>query len=142
MLDYAQGDYETSASMMAAIKCQDDRVGERGARPEWMWEFWQNDWVFRRESEVWGKFPSLLACLQLTPPVECPLPSLSHLLENPRVRDTDSLVICVQIHCPVGPSMPQQPSVYYVPRDLLDGLESSLDNPSEFNFSYSIFRAG
>jgi len=56
MLDYAQGDYETSASMMAAIKCQDDRVGERGARPEWMWEFWQNDWVFRRESEVWGKF--------------------------------------------------------------------------------------
>lgn len=68
MLDYAQGDYETSASMMAAIKCQDDRVGERGARPEWIWEFWQNDWVFRRESEVWGKFPSLLACLQLTPP--------------------------------------------------------------------------
>jgi len=68
MLDYAQGDYETSASMMAAIKCQDDRVGERGARPEWIWEFWQNDWVFRRESEVWGKFPSLFACLQLTPP--------------------------------------------------------------------------
>lgn len=61
------------------------------------------------------------------------MPSLSHLLENPRVRDTDSLVICVQIHCPVGPSIPQQPSVYYVPRDLLDGLESSLDNPSEFN---------
>ncbi|KIM46330.1 hypothetical protein M413DRAFT_441413 [Hebeloma cylindrosporum] len=114
MLDYAQGDYETSASMMAAIKCQDDRVGERGARPEWIWEFWQNDWVFRRESEVW----------------ECPLPSLTHLLENPRVRDTDSLVICVQIHCPVGPTIPQQPSVYYVPRDLLDGLESSLDNPN------------
>lgn len=65
--------------------------------------------------------------------IECPLPSLSHLLENSRVRDTDSLVICVQIHCPVGPSIPQQPSVYYVPRDLLDGLESSLDNPSEFD---------
>ena len=55
MLDYDQGDYETSASMMAAIKCQDDRVGERGARPDWVWEFWQNDWVFRRESEVWGE---------------------------------------------------------------------------------------
>ena len=58
MLDFppSQGDYETCASMMAAIKCQDDRVGERGARPEWIWEFWQNDWVFRRESEVWGSY--------------------------------------------------------------------------------------
>ena len=56
LLDFPQGDYETYASMMAAIKCQDDRVGERGARPEWIWEFWQNDWVFRRESEVWGSY--------------------------------------------------------------------------------------
>ena len=55
MMDYAQGDYETSASMMAGIKCQDDRIGERGARPDWVWEFWQNNWVFRQESEVWGK---------------------------------------------------------------------------------------
>ncbi|KAF9534771.1 hypothetical protein CPB83DRAFT_842918 [Crepidotus variabilis] len=112
MVDFAQDDYEAYASMMAAIKCQDDRAGERGARPEWVWEFWQNDWVFRRGSEVW----------------ECPLPSLSSLLENPRIRETDSLVICIQIHCPVGPSIPQQPSVYYVPKDLLDGLEASLDN--------------
>lgn len=43
------------------------------------------------------------------------------------------MVICVQIHCPTGPFVPQQPSVYYVPRDLLDGLEASLDNPSEDN---------
>ncbi|CAA7259631.1 unnamed protein product [Cyclocybe aegerita] len=114
LLDFAQGDYETHASMMAAIKCQDDRAGERGARPDWVWEYWQNDWVFRRESEVW----------------ECPLPSLSSLLENPRIQETDSIVICVQIHCPVGPSVPQQPSVYYVPKDLLDGLEASLDNPN------------
>ena len=56
LLDFPQGDYETCASMMAAIKCQDDRVGERGVRPEWIWEFWQNDWVFRRESEVWGSY--------------------------------------------------------------------------------------
>jgi hypothetical protein len=56
LLDFLQGDYETCASIMAAIKCQDDRVGERGARPEWIWEFWQNDWVFRRESEVWGSY--------------------------------------------------------------------------------------
>ncbi|PPQ63428.1 hypothetical protein CVT24_004938 [Panaeolus cyanescens] len=60
--------------------------------------------------------------------IECPLPSLSSLLENSRIRETDSFVICVQIHCPVGPSIPQHPSVYYVPKDLLDGLEASLDN--------------
>jgi hypothetical protein len=63
--------------------------------------------------------------------IECPLSSLTSLLENPRIRDTDSLVICIQIHCPVGPSIPQQPSVCYVPKDLLDGLEASLDNPSQ-----------
>ena len=46
--------FETSASMMTAIKCQDDRVGERGARAEWIWEFWQDRWKFRLDSEVWG----------------------------------------------------------------------------------------
>ena len=60
LLDFPQGDYETCASMMAAIKCQDDRVGERGVRPEWIWEFWQNDWVFRRESEVWGSYYNII----------------------------------------------------------------------------------
>jgi hypothetical protein len=134
LLDFPQGDYETCASMMAAIKCQDDRVGERGARPEWIWEFWQNDWVFRRESEVWGSYYNAMISYKPFSDVgsstECPLPALSALLESPRIQDTDSLVICVQIHCPVGPFIPQQPSAYYVPRDLLDGLESSLDNPS------------
>jgi hypothetical protein len=52
-MDFAHPDYEVSAVMMAAIKCQDDRLGERGARPEWVWESWQ-DFVFRQESEVWG----------------------------------------------------------------------------------------
>ncbi|OCH94348.1 hypothetical protein OBBRIDRAFT_723203 [Obba rivulosa] len=112
MVDYAHADYEMHASIFAAIKCQDDRLGERGARSEWAWERWENGWVFRQESEVW----------------ECPLPSLSSLLENPRFKETDSLVICVQIHSPVGPFYPQQPEAYYVPRDLLDGLEASLDN--------------
>jgi len=56
MLDFPQSEFEMSASMMTAIKCQDDRAGERGARPDWVWEFWQNDWTFRRESEVWGAF--------------------------------------------------------------------------------------
>ncbi|KAJ6539616.1 hypothetical protein B0H19DRAFT_1179835 [Mycena capillaripes] len=110
ILDFAHN-YEMNASMMAAIKYQDERVG---ARAEWVWEFWQNDWVFRRESEVW----------------ECALPSLSALMENPRIQATDSFTICVQIHCPVGPFFPQQPTAYYVPRDLLDGLEASLDNPN------------
>ncbi|KAH9943286.1 uncharacterized protein BXZ73DRAFT_87645 [Epithele typhae] len=116
MVDYAHTDYETSATMFAAIKCQDDRAGERGARAEWAWEIWQNNWVFRQGTEVW----------------ECPLPPLSTLLENPRIQETDSFVICVQIHSPVGPFYPQQPSAYYVPRDLLDGLEASLDNASKY----------
>ncbi|KAH9938643.1 uncharacterized protein B0H18DRAFT_968149 [Fomitopsis serialis] len=107
-------DYEMSTSMFAAIKCQDDRAGERGARADWAWEYWHNGWVFRQESEVW----------------ECPLPPLSSLLENPRIRETDSFVICVQMHTPAGPFFPQQPSAYYVPRDLLEGLEASLDNPN------------
>ncbi|KAF5321587.1 hypothetical protein D9619_000469 [Psilocybe cf. subviscida] len=136
MLELVQGDYETHASMMAAIKIEDDRVGQRGARPDWVWEFWQNDWVFRRESEVWGKknFLHILSersnIYALFLSTECPLPSLSSLLEHPRIQEADSFVLCVQIHSPVGPSIPQQPSVYYVPRDLLDGIESSLDNPN------------
>ncbi|KAF8076622.1 hypothetical protein FPV67DRAFT_1472097, partial [Lyophyllum atratum] len=112
MVEFAPPDYELSASMMMAIKCEADRAGERGAPPEWVWDFWQMDWVFRQEHEVW----------------ECPLPPLSTLLENSRIRDTDSFVICVQIQCPSGPSYPQQPSIHSVPRDLLEGLESSLDN--------------
>ncbi|KAF5358909.1 hypothetical protein D9758_004807 [Tetrapyrgos nigripes] len=114
MMDYAHAEYEMSASMMAAIKCQDDRLGQRGARPDFIWEHWQGSWSFRQDSEFWA----------------CSLPSLSSLLENPRIQETDSFVICIQIHCPIGPFFPSQPSVYYVPRDLLDGLEASLDNPN------------
>ena len=55
-IDFAHTDYETSASMFAAIKCQDDRVGERGARAEWAWEHWQSNFVFRQGSEVWGEW--------------------------------------------------------------------------------------
>ncbi|EIN10612.1 hypothetical protein PUNSTDRAFT_100257 [Punctularia strigosozonata HHB-11173 SS5] len=110
MVDFHQADYD--ASIMVAIKCQDDKAGERGARPAWVWEAWQNEWTFRSDSEVW----------------ECPLPSLSSLLENYRINSSDSFVICVQIHSPLGPFFPQQPSAYYVPRDLLEGLEASLDN--------------
>ncbi|KAJ8515346.1 hypothetical protein ONZ45_g7234 [Pleurotus djamor] len=112
VVDYAQANYEMPASIMAAVKCSDDRLGERGHRPEWIWQIWQQDWSFRQEHEVW----------------DCPLPPLSELLENPRIKDTNSLVICIQIHSPVGPFFPQHPSAYYVPRDLLDGLEASLDN--------------
>ncbi|KAF5364175.1 hypothetical protein D9756_000336 [Leucocoprinus leucothites] len=115
MMDFAQGsDYEMAASMMVAIRYPDTRVGDRGLRADWVWQFWQHDWIFRQESEVW----------------ECPLPPLSELLQNPRIQEADSFVICVQIHSPAGPSIPEQPSVAYVPRDLLDGLEASLDNPN------------
>ncbi|KAI0036732.1 hypothetical protein K488DRAFT_40313 [Vararia minispora EC-137] len=111
-LDYPNAEYEICASMMAAIKCQDDVFGERGARAEWAWDTWQSEWVFRQGSEVW----------------QCPLPSLSLLLDNPRIHQSDSFVICIQIHTPVGPFYPQHPTAYYVPRDLLEGLEVSLDN--------------
>ncbi len=56
MLEYATADYEILSSMFAGIKCQDDRIGERGARPDWVWEFWQNDWTYRADSEVWGAY--------------------------------------------------------------------------------------
>ncbi|KAJ7068532.1 hypothetical protein C8F01DRAFT_613074 [Mycena amicta] len=112
LLDFAHNlNYEMSASIMVAVKCQDDRVG---ARAQWVWEIWHSDWVFRHESEVW----------------DVTLPPISALLENPRIREMDSFTICVQIHCPLGPFFPQQPTADYVPRDLLDGLEASLDNPN------------
>jgi hypothetical protein len=40
--------------MMAAIKVRGDLAGERGARADWVWEFWDQDWTFRKESEFWG----------------------------------------------------------------------------------------
>lgn len=71
-------------------------------------------------------------CSQSDPLItECPLPPFSELLKNSKIRETDSFVICVQIHSPVGPFYPQQPSVAYVPQNLLDGLEASLDNSSK-----------
>ncbi|KAF5393022.1 hypothetical protein D9757_001331 [Collybiopsis confluens] len=112
-LEFAHPQYEMNATMMAGIKCEDDKAGERGSRADWSFEIW-HDWVFRVDNEVW----------------ECALPSLSTLLEHPRIAATDSFIICIQIHSPVGPSLPAQPSVYYVPKNLLDGLENSLDNPN------------
>lgn len=64
--------------------------------------------------------------------VECTIPSLTTLLENARISASDSFTISLQLHTPVGPQFPQQPSVYYVPKDLLDGLEASLDNSSAY----------
>jgi len=109
MIDLVQ---EYNVTMLAAVRVEDDRGGEHGARADWHWNYWE-DWRFRQDSEVW----------------ECSLPSLSSLLENPRIAETDSFVICVQIHNPVGPQYPQHPFAYYVPKDLLDGVEASLDNP-------------
>jgi hypothetical protein len=51
--DYPNAENEISASMLAAIKCQDDRVGERGARADWAWDTWQTEWTFRQDNEVW-----------------------------------------------------------------------------------------
>ncbi|KAF8529093.1 hypothetical protein BU17DRAFT_37868 [Hysterangium stoloniferum] len=112
MVDITQEYY---ATMMAAVKVQDDRGGERGARADWVWEVWEYDWSFRQDSEFW----------------ECTMPTLSRLLQNQRIAETDSFVICVQIHNPTGPQYPQHPLAYYVPKDLLDGVEASLDNPRD-----------
>ncbi|CAE7125732.1 unnamed protein product [Rhizoctonia solani] len=113
LLDYApHKEAELCTTMMAAIKVRGDFAGERGARADWVWEFWDQEWTFRKESEFW----------------ECPLPSLSTLLEHPRIAATNGFTLCIQIHTPVGPQIPQQPSIYYVPKDLLEGIEASLDN--------------
>ncbi|KAG8720757.1 hypothetical protein FRC09_009051 [Ceratobasidium sp. 395] len=113
MLDYApHTNTELCTTMMAAVRVRGDLAGERGARADWLWEFWDQDWTFRKESEFW----------------ECSLPPLSTILEHPRVAATNSFVLCIQIHTPVGPQIPQQPSIYYVPKDLLEGIEASLDN--------------
>jgi len=61
MLDYPNAEYEIAASMLAAIKCQDDRIGERGARADWAWDTWQTEWTFRQDNEVWRKL--LLGCI-------------------------------------------------------------------------------
>ncbi|SRR6266403_563151 len=130
MLDDPNAEYEISASMLAAIKCQEDRVGERGARADWAWDTWQTEWTFRQDNEVWRESITATYIRPSQSSTECALPSLSTLLENRRIHRTDSFVICIQIHTPTGPFFPQHPSAYYVPRDLLEGLEASLDNSS------------
>jgi hypothetical protein len=55
VVGYSHNDYEVSATVLAAIKTNNSKAGERGARTEWVWKEWQNDWTFRQESEVWGK---------------------------------------------------------------------------------------
>lgn len=52
-LDWNHGSYEVAATLMAGIKCSEDRPGERGARSEWVWEAWR-DWIFCKGSEFWG----------------------------------------------------------------------------------------
>jgi hypothetical protein len=52
-LDWSHGGYEIAATLMAGIKCSENRPGERGARSEWVWEAWR-DWVFCKGSEFWG----------------------------------------------------------------------------------------
>ncbi|KZO96303.1 hypothetical protein CALVIDRAFT_564170 [Calocera viscosa TUFC12733] len=112
LMDHSNMDSEMSASLLVAIKCVDERGSERGSPAEWVWENWEQNWCFRKESEFW----------------ECPLPPLSTLLENQNIALSDSFIICMQIHSPVGPFVPQLPSAHYIPRNLLDGFEASLDN--------------
>lgn len=64
VVDFSQNNYEMSATMMAAIKAQDDKAGERGARADFVWEVWENNWIFRQESEVWGTRLNSPICTQ------------------------------------------------------------------------------
>ena len=59
VIGYSHNDYEVSATVLAAIKTNNSKAGERGARTEWVWKEWQNDWTFRQESEVWGEARSI-----------------------------------------------------------------------------------
>jgi hypothetical protein len=149
MVDFPH-EYETSASMMTAIKCQDDRVGERGARAEWIWEFWQDRWKFRLDSEVWGLFIAFVFDPKLTKHL-CSVYAaifVESLKQPQNQRDrfirnmcTNTLPYRVSFRflsshpsqCIVipRPIIPQQPAAFYVPRDLLEGLEASLDNASQ-----------
>jgi hypothetical protein len=45
-------------------------------------------------------------------------------------KDPANGLVC-DLHHPTWPFFPQHPSAYYVPRDLLEGLEASLDNSSK-----------
>ncbi|MBW0483747.1 hypothetical protein O181_023462 [Austropuccinia psidii MF-1] len=79
----------------------------------WIWRVCCPERCFEREDEVW----------------EChSFPSLSSLLENPRVAMFDSFVLSVQIGTPPTISLPQIPFVSYVPHSILQGLESLLDD--------------
>ncbi|KAG8904032.1 hypothetical protein FRB99_002374 [Tulasnella sp. 403] len=111
-IDFAHPEYEFLSANMVGIKSPENRAGDRGARSDWVWEFWEHDFSFRSGNEFW----------------ECQLPSLSTLLSHPRIAAEDSFVLCMQIHSPTG-FYPQFPHAFYVPRDLLAGLEASLDNP-------------
>ncbi|KAE9410027.1 hypothetical protein BT96DRAFT_984351 [Gymnopus androsaceus JB14] len=65
MLDFAHPQYEMAATMMAGVKCQDDRAGERGARAEWAYEVW-DDWVSDRTTKSGSvRFHRCLHCWKI-----------------------------------------------------------------------------
>ncbi|KAH9824869.1 hypothetical protein DFH28DRAFT_942035 [Melampsora americana] len=79
----------------------------------WIWRVCCEERSFERESEVW----------------EChTFPSLSKILENPRVAMYDSFIITIQIATPSTVSLPQIPNSSYIPHTLLQGLESLVDD--------------
>jgi hypothetical protein len=52
-------------------------------------------------------------------PSEChTFPSLSSLLENERVRQHDSFMLCVQIQLALGEASPQLSGLHYMPRSV------------------------
>lgn len=76
VMDFAQrSEYEMATTMMVAIRCHDTRADNCSLRADWVWQFWQYDWVFRQESEVWGKnlsglvWPATDLFVRMPPPI-------------------------------------------------------------------------
>ncbi len=65
---------------------------------------------------------------ELTSYVECILPDIDRLQTNHSIVDSDGFSLVLQFHSPSTPSSMQRPGYQVVPRNILDGLASSMDN--------------
>ncbi|KAH8918215.1 hypothetical protein BT69DRAFT_597389 [Atractiella rhizophila] len=112
---YPWSDFSIPVVIMVGVKApSSSNAGVGGRIKDWVWREWETDWFFARENEVW----------------EChTFPSLKELLKNVAIRDSDSFTLSIQIQSPVERVIPQLKGHHHVPRDLLTGIESLLDDP-------------
>ncbi|POW08017.1 hypothetical protein PSTT_07787 [Puccinia striiformis] len=83
----------------------------------WIWTTGTDFHAFEREREVWESHD---------------FPSLSSLLNNPKIAQFDAFILSIQIGTPpykfTGSCLPQLPNLSYVPHSILESLESLLDD--------------